>query len=158
MMHIIDGDLTDPRVVDLLHTHLIRAHAQTAAGSAHALDIAGLKNPAISLWTVWKENELAGAGGLKRLSGADGEVKSMYTVERFRSQGAGSAILRHLIDTAKSRGMSRLLLETGSWEYFLPARALYRRHGFVECEPFADYVPDRNSVFMSLELHKSPRT
>ncbi len=153
-MHIIDGDLSDPRVAALLHTHLTQAHAHTASGSAHALDITGLKNPAISLWTVWKENELAGAGGLKRLCAADGEIKSMYIAERFRSQGAGSAILRHIIDTARSRGISRLFLETGSWEYFLPARALYRRHGFINCPPFADYVSDRNSVFMSLELGK----
>ena len=48
--------------------------------------------------------------------------------------------------------MGRLSLETGSWDYFRPARALYARHGFVECLPFADYAPDPNSVFMSLEL------
>jgi putative acetyltransferase len=35
--------------------------------------------------------------------------------------------------------MRRLSLETGSWPYFLPARALYARHGFVECGPFGDY-------------------
>jgi putative acetyltransferase len=51
--------------------------------------------------------------------------------------------------------MSRLSLETGSWEYFRPAQALYRNHGFVECPPFADYVLDPNSVFMSLDLQQS---
>jgi len=61
-------------------------------------------------------------------------------------------MLRHIIASAKEQGMSRLSLETGSWEYFLPALSLYRRHGFVECAPFADYAPDPNSVFMTLDL------
>jgi putative acetyltransferase len=64
-------------------------------------------------------------------------------------------MLRHIIATARARGMSRLSLETGSWEYFWPARALYKSHGFVECPPFAGYVPDPNSVFMSLDLRES---
>ena len=43
-------------------------------------------------------------------------------------------------------------LETGAEEFFGPARALYARHSFVECEPFADYRPDPLSVFMTREL------
>jgi putative acetyltransferase len=61
-------------------------------------------------------------------------------------------MLRHIIATARERGVWRLSLETGSWDYFEPARALYRSHGFVECPPFADYVPDPNSIFMTLDL------
>lgn len=61
-------------------------------------------------------------------------------------------MLRHIIAAARESGLSRLSLETGSWAYFHPAQALYRRHGFVECPPFADYAPDPNSVFMSLDL------
>jgi putative acetyltransferase len=48
--------------------------------------------------------------------------------------------------------MSRLSLETGSWAYFAPARALYERHGFVECAPFGEYREDPNSVFMTVVL------
>jgi putative acetyltransferase len=79
----------------------------------------------------------------------------MHTAQSLRRRGAGSAMLRHIIATAKANGMSRLSLETGSWDYFLPAQALYRSHGFVECRPFADYVLDPNSVFMSLDLRGS---
>ena len=152
MMRIIDGDLDDPRVVDLLHTHVTSARAQTAPGSAHALDLAGLKSSDISVWTIWEDQTLAGVGALKRLSDDHGEVKSMHTAQVMRGKGAGSAMLRHIIEAAKARGIARLSLETGSWEYFDPARRLYREHGFVECRPFADYVLDANSVFMSLEL------
>jgi putative acetyltransferase len=61
-------------------------------------------------------------------------------------------MLRHIITTARQTGIFRLSLETGSWPYFDAARAFYRRHGFVECPPFGNYVPDPNSVFMTLQL------
>ena len=152
MMRIIPGDLGDPRVIELLDFHLTSARAQTALGSAHALDLTGLQSPDLRLWTIWEEETLLGVGALKRLSPEHGEIKSMHTAQSMRGRGAGSAMLRHIIATARASGMSRLSLETGSWDYFQPARALYRSHGFVECPSFADYVPDPNSVFMTLEL------
>jgi putative acetyltransferase len=76
----------------------------------------------------------------------------MHTEQSQRRKGAGSAMLRHIIDRAREFGLTRLSLETGSWPYFAPARALYQRHGFVECPPFGSYAPDPNSVFMTLEL------
>jgi putative acetyltransferase len=152
MMKITLGDLDDPRVVDLLQTHLTSARAQTAPGSAHALDLSGLRAPGIRLWSLWQGDTLAGVGALKRLDAVHGEVKSMHTVQALRRLGAGSAMLRHIIDCARADGMKRLSLETGSWDYFKPAHALYQRHGFVVCGPFGDYVEDANSVFMSLRL------
>ena len=155
MMRIIRGDFSDPRVIDLLHIHLTSARAETAPGSAHALDLTGLQAPDVSFWTIWEDETLLGVGALKRLSADHGEVKSMHTAQSMRGRGAGSAMLRHIIAAARASGMSRLSLETGSWEYFRPAQALYRSHGFVECPPFGDYVPDPNSVFMSLDLKES---
>jgi putative acetyltransferase len=155
MMRIIQGDFSDPRVVELLHTHLTSARAQTAPASAHALDLTVLQSLDIRVWTIWEDETLLGVGALKRLSADHGEVKSMHTVQYMRRRGAGSAMLRHIISAARANGMSRFSLETGSWEYFLPARALYRSHGFVECPPFGDYVPDPSSVFMSLDLRES---
>lgn len=152
MMRVIPGDFGDPRVVALLHTHMTRAHAETASGSAHALDITGLQAPDISFWAIWDGETLCGVGALKRLSAGHGEIKSMHTVESLRGQGAGGAMLDHLIAIAQTGGMSRVSLETGSWDYFAPARALYKRHGFVECAPFGEYVRDPNSVFMSLDV------
>ena len=155
MMRIIQGDFSDPRVADLLRIHLTSARAETAPGSAHALDVAGLQSLDISFWTIWDDDEsLLGFGALKRLSADHGEVKSMHTVESERGKGIGSAMLRHIITAARALAISRLSLETGSWDYFRPARALYRKHGFVECAPFGDYLPDPNSVFMSLGLGK----
>jgi putative acetyltransferase len=151
-LRTIPGDFGDPRVAALLRVHVTQARAQTAPGSAHALDLDGLRSPEISFWTMWEDETLLGFGALKRLSADHGEVKSMHTAQAMRRRGAGSAMLRHLIAAARADGTSRLSLETGSWDYFRPAQALYRSHGFVECPPFADYVLDPNSVFMTLDL------
>jgi putative acetyltransferase len=151
-MHIVEGGLEDPRVVALLHTHVTRARAETARGSAHALDLAGLRAPEMTFWSVWEGDTILGVGALKQLSAAHGEIKSMHTAEAARGRGVGSAMLQRIMTAARERGMSRLSLETGSWPYFAPARALYARHGFVECGPFGEYRPDPNSVFMTREI------
>ena len=152
MIRIIPGDFSDRRVLDLLQIHLTSARAETAPGSAHALDVTALQSPDIDFWTIWEDQTLLGFGALKRISKDHGEIKSMHIAEAVRRKGAGSALLRHIIAAARARSMSRLSLETGSWKYFQAARELYSSHGFVECPPFADYVLDPNSIFMTLEL------
>ena len=155
-MYILEGGLDDRSVVALLHTHLIRARAETAPGSAHALDLAGLSAPGVTFWTAWDGGGDAaaplGVAALKALTADHGEVKWMYGAESARARGVGGALLRHVVAEAAARGMRRLSLETGSWPYFAPARALYARHGFAECPPFGDYRADPHSVFMTLAL------
>lgn len=151
-LHIIPGNLDDPRIVALLETHVRRARAQTAPGSAHALDVNQLKGPEIDFWALWNSDEPVGVAALKHLSDIEGEVKSMYVDESLRGRGAGSRLIAHIITTARKSGMKKLSLETGSWDYFRPAWVLYARHGFVDCPPFGDYRPDPNSRFMTLDL------
>ena len=151
-MHIVEGGLDDLRVVALLHTHLACARAETARGSAHALDLSELRAPGVTFWSAWEGDAVVGIGALRRLSPDHGEVKSMHIAEAARGRGIGSALLREIMAAARARGMARLSLETGSWPYFLAARALYARHGFVECGPFGEYREDPNSVFMTLAL------
>ena len=139
-MRITPGDLADPVVIDLLRYHLTNSWTHTAPGSAHALDLKGFQSPDIAFWTAWDGETLVAMGALKQLSEDHGEVKSMHTAQATRRKGVGSAMLGHIISVARSRGISRLSLETGSWDYFRPAVALYRRHGFVECPPFADFA------------------
>ena len=152
MLKIIAGGLDDPQVIRLLRVHLTNARAQTAPGSAHALDLSGLKSPEIHFWSAWDEDNLLAVGAMKRLSESLGEVKSMHTAEGVRRRGIGSTMLQHIIDAARRSGITKLSLETGSWAYFQPAVALYKRHGFVECAPFSDYRPDPNSIFMTRDL------
>jgi putative acetyltransferase len=146
------GTLDEPAVAELLVYHVESSKSETEPGSDHALDRDALRNPDIRFWSVWQGEQLLGTGAWWLFEPGHGELKSMHVVEGARGRGIGSAMLQHLIDDAAAAGVTRLSLETGSWEYFKPAVALYRRHGFAECEPFGDYVPDRNSIFMSREL------
>jgi|SRR5450755_2352441 len=154
MMQIEQADLDDPEVLALLRTHVRLARAATA-GIAHALDEVALRAADIELWTIRDGNALLGVGALQALSPQHGEIKSMYAVAAARGRGVGSAMLGHIIAAARALGMLRVSLETGSGDYFVAARALYRRHGFSECPPFADYVADVNSVYMSLNLPRA---
>jgi putative acetyltransferase len=161
-LRILPANLDDPRVVQLIEAHVLTARGQTAPGSAHALDLSGLKSSSISVWAVWHSDDLVGTGALKRLSATEGEIKSMYTALSARRRGVASAMLIHIIDTACGEGLERLSLETGSWSYFEPALALYASFGFLKCRPFGDYREDPNSVFMTLDLKtlvgpKAPR-
>jgi putative acetyltransferase len=149
-LRILPADLGDARIIMLLTSHVHAARAQTAPGSAHALDLSGLKSPSITVWAAWLSGDLAGAGALKRLSPIQGEIKSMYTVPSARRQGVARAMVAHIIETARAEGIEGLSLETGSWPYFDPARRLYADFGFSECGPFGDYREDSNSVFMTL--------
>lgn len=149
---LLPADLDDPRVRALLEYHAATARAQTARGSAHALDVEALRWPDIAVWAAWEGNTLLGVGALRRLTADHGEIKSMHVAEASRGRGVGSAIVVRLLAEARAAGMARVSLETGAWAYFDAARALYRRHGFAECPPFGEYVEDPNSVFMTLPL------
>lgn len=151
-MQIKEGMLDDAGVIALLDFHLKSARAETAPGSAHALDLSGLKTPDIRFWSIWDGGTLLGVGALKRLSEDHAEVKSMHIASRARRQGVGGKLLRHILSEARASGFNRVSLETGSWDYFRPAVALYLRYGFSYCEPFGDYRPDPNSIFMTLRL------
>jgi putative acetyltransferase len=151
-MQIRVDDLRGTEIAALLRTHLDEAAQHSPAESMHALDLDGLRAPGITFWSMWEGDALLGCGALKELDPTHGEIKSMHTAHAHRGRGVAAAILRHIIEEARRRAYRRLSLETGSMESFAPARILYARHGFVECEPFADYVPDPYSTFMTLDL------
>lgn len=144
-------DLSGLKIQNLLQEHLEDMYAQSPPESVHALDIEALWMPNITFWSVWDEAELAGCGALKELDSEHAEIKSMRTATSFLRRGVASLMLEHIIREAKSRGYARLSLETGSMASFEPAQRLYRKFGFVECEPFGSYVKDPLSLFMTLE-------
>lgn len=118
----------------------------------HALDVEALADPGLSFVSLRRDGELLGVGALKVYGDRLGELKSMHTVQAARGQGVASAIVEHLLGLARDRGLTTVNIETGSMGAFAPARALYCRHGFVECGPFADYLPSRFSTFLTLSL------
>ncbi len=153
-VRIVQGDLTHPCVVALLQNHVSSVRSSTARGSAHALDVAALSAPDIRFWTGWFGNEVAGCVALRRLTAEHGEVKSMHVAEAMRRRGVATALLCHVVTEARAAGLRRLSLQTGSWDFFRPAHALYARHGFVACAPFADYVEDPHSLFFSADIEE----
>ena len=151
-MRIERDDLSRPQVHALLSEHLRNMYAITPPESVHALDLEKLRSFEITFWTAWNNATLMGCGALKELSPRHGEVKSMRTPEANRRQGAGRALLNHIITVARSRGYERLSLETGAMAAFKPALTLYESAGFMLCGPFGEYTADPNSAFKTLIL------
>ena len=120
--------------------------------SVHALDIDALRKPEITFWTAWEKDELLGCGALKQLDAQHAELKSMRTSSAHLRKGVAKSLLNHILAVARQRSYRRLSLETGSMAAFAPARTLYAQSGFTLCKPFADYIEDPNSVFMTREL------
>jgi putative acetyltransferase len=151
-MQIRVDDLQGADIGELLRTHLENSRRWSPPESIHALDLDALRSPEVTFFTAWDGPTLLGCGALRELDALHGEVKSMHTAARHRRRGVAAAILEHLIDEACARGYRRLSLETGSMDAYAPARALYAHFGFAICGPFAQYVADRNSAFMTREL------
>lgn len=129
-----------------------RCGSLTPLESKHALDFDSLRKPEITFWSALDGDSLVGCGAIKRLDEGHAELKSMRTRPRRQRSGIASQLLEHILSEAKAMGLTRLSLETGSAEFFLPARRLYEKFGFQPCDPFADYQPDPNSTFMTKTL------
>lgn len=152
VLRIRPDDLQDPLVHALLREHLAGVALHSPPESIHALDLDGLRAPGMSFWTAWDGEDLLACGALKELDATHGEVKSMRTAAAHLRKGAARAMLDHIVAEARHRGYRRLSLETGTAAAFEPAHRLYASAGFVPCGPFADYVDDPYSCFMTLEL------
>lgn len=151
-MQIRLDDLSGGEVIALLQEHLADMYATSPPESVHALDVDALKASNICFFSAWHENTLAGCVAIKTLDSELAELKSMRTATAYRGMGVGQALLQYIIDHAKAQGFSALNLETGTQDYFAPARSLYRKFGFTDCGPFGQYKLDPNSHFMTLKL------
>ena len=151
-MKSIEGNFNNPKVNELLTKHFIELRSVSPAGSAHVLDIAGLKDQSIKFWSLWDNDELIGCGALKFLDKIHGEFKSIRVVDKFRKKGVGEKIINHLIEEAKKLGIKKLSIETGSGKFFEPARKLFAKFDFQPCSPFAHYEEDLNSCFFTKNL------
>ncbi|GAA2360038.1 GNAT family N-acetyltransferase [Streptomyces cuspidosporus] len=151
-MKIETDDLSGPETAEFLDEHVRQMRSLSPPESKHALDLDALREPDITFWVVRDGDVLVGCGALKKLDAGHAELKSMRTKAARTRSGVASLLLEHIITEAERMGFTRLSLETGSAEFFLPARKLYEKFGFVPCEPFADYRPDPNSTFMTRKL------
>jgi putative acetyltransferase len=154
-MEIHTDDLTSPQIIHLLREHLHSATLHSPPESIHALDVEALRKPEVTFWSAWEGTVLLGCAAIRELDPLHGEVKSMRTATAHLRKGVAAKLLQHVVAEAKHRGYERLSLETGSMEAFAPARNLYARFGFEPCGPFADYVEDPYSVFMTMGLRRT---
>ncbi len=145
-------DLTGDDVRALLALHLAGMHASSPPGAVFALDLSGLLAPEVAVWVVRADGKVVGIGALKALRGGTGELKSMRTHPDHLRRGVAAALLDHLVAEARTHGLTRLSLETGTGPTFEPALSLYRSRGFVEGEPFSDYVRSGFNRFLHLPL------
>ena len=151
-MKSIEGNFDNIEVDKLLRKHFIELRSVSPAGSTHVLDIDGLKDSSIKFWSLWENEKLMGCGALKFLNQNHGEFKSIRVANQYRGKGYGQKIIAHLIKEAKELKIKKISIETGSGEFFKPARSLFKNFGFKKCEPFGHYKTDPNSCYMTLEI------
>lgn len=151
-MEIRTGDFADQKVKDLLQLHMEGMQANSPPGHVFALDANSLRRADIAMWTVWNDGDLMAFGALKEITPNTGEIKSMRTDLKHLRQGAGTFVLKHIIQKARDRRYKRLSLETGSGPAFEPALKLYRKYGFKEGSAFSNYVKSDFNQFMYLDL------
>ena len=153
-MKSVEGNFDNPEVDELLKKHFIELRSVSPAGSAHVLDIDGLKDTSIKFWSLWENEKLMGCGALKFLNENHGEFKSIRVADLYRGKGYGEKIITYLIQKSKKLNIKRISIETGSGEFFKSARKLFKKSGFKECEPFSHYKFDANSCYMTLSILK----
>ncbi len=146
------ADFGDPALEAFLRAHLADMALESPKESQHALDLAALQQPGVRLWVAWHEGRIAGTCALAVLEPGHEELKSMRTEPELRGRGIASELLDHVLADARARQVGRISLETGSMEFFAPARALYARHGFDPCPPFGSYRHDPHSTYMTRAL------
>ena len=98
MLKSIEGNFDNQEVNELLTKHFIELRAASPEGSAHVLNIPGLKVPSIKFWSLWDEEKLIGCGALKFLDPKHGELKSIRVSDPFRNKGYGKKIVKVLVE------------------------------------------------------------
>ena len=151
-MKSIEGNFDNSEVNELLLYHFKELRSVSPEGSTHVLDIPGLKDPSIKFWSIWEDSNLVGCGAIKLFDQKHGEFKSIRVTNEFRKKGYGEKILKHLLIKAKNLNLRKLSIETGSGDFFKPARQLFQKIGFKKCSPFAHYKEDPNSCYMNLDI------
>lgn len=147
------ADLDDDELLDFL-----RGHLDDIAPTAPTRLQQPLDGTDIRLWVARLNGVVVATGAIKVLQPGHIEIKSMRTDPSLRGQGIGARILEMLLEDARSQGAQQIWLEAGAADYYIPARALYERAGFVECGPFGDLSADADSIFMSKQLSAWPPT
>lgn len=151
-MEIRIADPKDAPVARLIAAHVAHGEAHYPTESNHHVLPDDYARSGVILFAAWEGADCLGIAGLKLLDDGHGELKSMHVLPQARGRGVGMALVDRVIGHARSRGLRRISLETGSRAASLAARLLYERQGFGYCPPFGTYAEDPESVFMTREI------
>ena len=143
-----EKSLTD-ELAHVLQAHWLFCTSSTPIEHVYALDASKLFSPDITVFGARIDGELVGVGAMRRLDLLHAELKSMHTLAKSRGSGVGKALVAHIEDFARSNGIERMSLETGTNEAFRPARSLYKSLGYQSCEAFGDYVLSEDNTCMT---------
>ncbi|MBO1040138.1 GNAT family N-acetyltransferase [Brucella pituitosa] len=99
-----------------------------------------------------ENGKAVGCGALKMHDNGVGELKRMFTRPEVRGKRVGSLLVDAIVELARARGISRLVLETGTGPGFDGAWRLYENSGFVRCGVFLDYPDSEYSAFFEKRL------
>ena len=156
MLKSIEGNFNNPEVNELLTKHFIELRASSPEGSAHVLDIPGLKVPSIKFWSLWNEEKLIGCGALKFLNKEHGEFKSIRIHDNFRRKAQGVNVINHLINEAKKLKIPIIaVLDTNSdpsdIDFPIPGNDDARRSINLYCDLLKNTIKDAEKFIKSTE-------
>jgi len=113
--------------------------------SRHGYAVEKLIAQGVAFFVIRHDGAAAGCGGVQLFGTEYGELKRMYVRPEFRGLGLAKAMLTHLAEHARERGVGLLRLETGIHQH--AAIGLYEREGFRPIPPFGEYSDDPLSRF-----------
>jgi putative acetyltransferase len=143
-----EKSLTD-ELAHILQAHWLFCTSSTPIEHVYALDASKLFTPDITVFGAWNDGELVGVGAMRKLDAYHAELKSMHTLAKSRGSGVGRAMVAYIEDFARSSGIERMSLETGTNEAFKAARELYKSLGYNSCDAFGDYVLSEDNMCMT---------
>lgn len=94
--------------------------------------------------------DAVGCGGIKRYDDNTAEVKRVFVDKNYRKKHYGSTIIKELENIARTKGFTRLILETG--KPLVGAMKMYEKLGFGIIDNYGPYVDLKESICMEKVL------
>lgn len=147
-------------IEELLMRHAALMRSLSEEESCHVMTAQELRASGAQVFGLFDAGTAVAVGALKPLEDTPQalagfprvELKSMHVRQEQRGAQLGRKLLQALLAQAERDGAQSVWLETGSDESFAAARRLYEAAGFEYCPPFAGYLEDPASVFMTKTL------
>ena len=73
-MNIVLDSIEHKQVIGLLEEHLADMYATSPPESVHALDLTELKQPNVSFFTGWEQEQLMGCAAIKEINSTHAEI------------------------------------------------------------------------------------